>query len=235
MDALLKLCFSTVISASLLTGCTGSPAAAALPASVAPTATASAPAAAPVPWQLSDAKLKELQDLYAEDKAINADVQCVLYFESGLITDPVLRGTDNDHYLYVNWETGESQTYGSLAMDYRNDLSTDQQNTLIYGHYIYKNRNSNRTLVFTPLAQLIHEENYEANKYVSIVTSTEVRYYVIARVFSCPLETEFGTDYPIKGMDYNYLSYEDDYFSSYLDLIQEHEWYSTDVELTNQD
>lgn len=190
---------------------------------------------APREYELSEEKLAELQAELQADKAKNPDVKCLLHFNNNLIHDPVLQTDDENYYLYKNWETLEYQSYGSIVLDARNDIEKDEQNTIIYGHYIYEFRNPDRTLVFTPLAELMDKSVYENNKYVSLITDDEVRYYEIARVYDCPLESTAEGQFTIYGMEYNLLQYDQAYLDLYLKNIDEHEYYDIDVELTPRD
>ena len=162
-------------------------------------------------------------------------MQALLCFQSGLIHTPVLQSDDVNHYLYRDWKTGEYLSYGSIVMDPENDLSHDDQNTIIYGHYIYESRNPDRTLAFTPLAELMKEENWEANRYVSLITGEEVRYYEIAAVYACPLDSADGYQYAREGFEYNLLSYTKEYMTRYRENIRSCEYYHTGVEFDGND
>jgi len=183
---------------------------------------------------------EELETLYSEFKACvekNEDVKAYIIFQNGLVdTQPVLQGDDNDYYLYHNWETGEDQTYGSLMLDVNNNITGMDQNTIIYGHYIYLSRDLPRNLVFTPLADLMDEANYENNKYLALISEGIIRYYVIARVYACPI-VDGGEGYQVTDdrYQYNLTSYDDEYFQEYLAAIEEAEYYDIDVELSSSD
>lgn len=182
---------------------------------------------------------QDVQDMSEELKAnydINKDVKAILTFPSGLLKDPVLQSTDNTYYLYKDWKTGEDLSYGSITLDYENDLTDENQmNTIIYGHYIYEYRNEDRSLVFTPLAQLKEESSYEANKYVALITTDEIRYYEIARVFDCPMEDVEGGQAAAENFQFNLVEYDEDYFKTYLNSISKVEYYDTGVELNYGD
>lgn len=179
--------------------------------------------------------LRALSSELREDITINPDVKALLCFESGLIHTPVLQSADVNEYLYKDWQTGEYLSYGSIVLEPENDLSRDDQNTIIYGHYIYEFRNADRTLAFTPLAVLMKEEALEENRYVSLISADDVRYYEIAAVFECPLETYEGYQYAPEGLEYNLLAYDRDYMELYRKRIAEKEYYSTGVEFDETD
>ena len=189
----------------------------------------------PEPYELSEEELAELRQELREDQEINPDVTSILHFKSGLIHDPVLQYYDENYYLYKDWQTKEYLSYGSIVLDSRNQLNLDDMNTIIYGHYIYEFRNPDRTLVFTPLSQLLEEDAYEENKYLALLRKDEIRYYEIASVYNCPLDTIGEYQYARYGLEYNLLEYDEEYFDLYHQNIKQNEYYSTDVEFGPDD
>lgn len=199
-------------------------------------ATPTASATSASEYCISDEQARTLYAEYEEDHAINEDVVGILYFQSELIHQPVVQGETNDTYLRTDWKTGEYQSYGSIFLDYVNDITADEENTIIYGHYVYLSRNADRTLAFTPLALLRDEANYEANKELVLVTADNIRYYEIYAVYDCPLVTEDGYQYTVEELQYNLVTYDPDYFNTYLAAIKENELYDTgETGLTNSD
>ena len=185
--------------------------------------------------ELSDEELAALRKELQDDQAINSDVKCLLHFNNGLVHDPVLQSGDENYYLYKDWKTHEYLSYGSIVLDSRNDITADEMNTIIYGHYIYEFRNADRTLVFTPLAQLMERSVWEENKYVTLLLNDEVRYYEIAKVYDCPLEEVNGGQFTIYGLEYNLLYYDPEYLSLYEQNIHSHEYYDTGISLSPED
>jgi len=186
--------------------------------------------------ELDAETLAGLRQELVDDQAINGDVRCILHFNNNLVHDPVLQYSNENYYLYLNWQTLEYQSYGSIVLDSRNTIDSSEMNTIIYGHYIYPFRNPDRTLVFTPLALLTDYSVWEANRYVTVVTNHEVRYYEICAVYNCPLETMAdGSQYCYEGLEYNRLEYDPEYFARYKENIKAHEYYSTGVEYTAED
>ena len=202
------------------------------------------PTAEPVPeptpepvreYELSGEELNALHQELVEDQAINGDVKAILHFNSGLVHDPVLQTTTEDYYLYRDWKTHEDLSYGSIVLDSRNDLSKEEQNTIIYGHYIYEYRNPDRTLVFTPLSTMVDKAVYDRNRYVSLILNDEVRYYEVANVFEAPLEEIDGVQYSMYGLEYNLLEYDPDYLSLYRENINRYEYFDSGIEITEDD
>lgn len=206
-------------------------------------ASASAPVSAQTPEGTSEPEYayyteeqkQTLKDTLAEDQGINSDVVAYLDFPGGLISQPVLLGTVVNEYLYKDWKTGEASTWGSIAIDPRNNLSADEMNTIIYGHYVYRRRTSDRSLVFTPLSELLEQENYEANQYVSLTLPHEIRYYQIASVYDCPMEDVEGGQVTAEELQFNLTEYDEAYFETYMNAVKEHEYYDTGVKVNYGD
>ena len=68
------------------------------------------------------------------------------------------------------------------------------------------------------------------------MTDHEIRYYEICAVYDCPLQTmEDGSQFCYDGLEYNLLSYSEDYFAGYKENIKKHEYFSTGVEYSASD
>ena len=94
------------------------------------------PSAEPTPepleiYEYDEAALQDLRRELQEDREINPDVSALLCFQSGLIHAPVLQSADVNEYLYKDWKTGEYLSYGSITLEPENDLTRDDQNTII--------------------------------------------------------------------------------------------------------
>ena len=166
----------------------------------------------------------------------------IIKFDSALIDLPFVQGVDNDFYLRRNWLTNEYSELGSIFMDY--ECSLDSKNIVLYGHYVYSsyevldddgNKLDNSKLMFTPLSKLIDENNYEANKYVSLVLEDEVRTYEVVSVFYCNLVKDGEDYYPEDYMEYYLSEFTDEYFDKYKEKIKSLEFYDTGVDFSNSD
>lgn len=180
-------------------------------------------------YELADTVLRDYRTQLEETREINADEQAIIAFHSGLCVNPVLKNSGDTDYLYTDWKTGEYLSYGSIVLDQENDLSGYDMNLILYGHYIYEFRNKDRSLVFTPLVQLMEEGNYEDNRYVSLITETEIRYYEIASVFPCPMVKTAAGQVCAPDFQYNLVEYDEVYFKRYLNAIEKAQYYDTGV------
>ncbi len=179
--------------------------------------------------------LAERREDLKEAKSINPDIVAWVYFPSGLVSQPVAQGGDNEFYLRHDWKTKAPLDWGSIYMDFRNDIGGDDQNTILYGNYVYTTYSSDRTLVFTPLAELRKEENYEPNKYVTLITEEEIRLYEIAHVFDVPTEYVEGGQIPARGFEFNYICFTPEELMTLINNIKGIEFYHTGVEIQPDD
>lgn len=193
------------------------------------------PHASPLPTALpayayDEETLSALQEELRDDRAINPDVCGLLVFQSGLIHAPIVQGSDNEEYLYRDWKTGASSTRGSITLDYRNDPHFQDANSILYGHYVYHRASSDRTLVFTPLEQLLTAENYPNNQYLALIDENEVQYYQIKLVYACRLINVEGGQVAPQQLPFNELSYSEEAFAAYIQAAHAVQYYDTGVE-----
>lgn len=184
------------------------------------------------PYFLEETTIVELKDELKKDQEINEDVKAILHFNNGLIHQPVLYdANDLNKYLYCNWETGEYLNYGSITLDTDNDVENNEyMNLILYGHYCYEVADATRKAVFTPLALLMEEENYEDNKYVSLFVNDEIRYYEVGCVYELPTIQVEGIDATPEDLRFSDVYYDEEYFDTYMKAMKEHEYYDTGVE-----
>ena len=72
---------------------------------------------------------------FAPLQQINPEIKAWLFAEGLKIDYPILQADNNTYYLNHLY-TGQVNGSGSLFMDYRNDGSFAQRNTVIYGHHM---------------------------------------------------------------------------------------------------
>ena len=186
-------------------------------------------------YELSEEELQTLREELQADQEINPDIRCLIHFNSGLLHKPVAQSDNEDYYLYRDWQTHEYLSYGTITLDSRNHLEADDQNTILYGHYVYRIKSEDRTLAFSALEVFQEEAGYADNRYVTLVLPDEVRYYEVAAVFEAPLETIDGVQYPMYGIEYNLMDYDEEYMNLYRENIHRYEYYDTGVELSADD
>lgn len=184
----------------------------------------------------SDEKL--VKELWETNSVISDDYIGTIKFESGIIDLPFVQGVSNDTYYRTDWKTMSYDEEGSIYMDSAN--TTDDQNIVLIGHYVYASYDASGTHMFTPLAKLLDESNYENNKYVKIYLENEVRRYEIAYVYLCTLETEtdengYEFQYVADGLNFYIPNYTEDEFNDYMSLVKQNAKYDTGVSIEYKD
>jgi len=179
---------------------------------------------------------------WQEKYQINNDYVADIRFESGLIDLPVVQGETNDTYLRTDWQTMKYDIGGSIFMDSytvyedRDDYPEDH-NIVIYGHYFYHYLDPEQEKMFTPLHQLIDEENYETNKYVDLLFEDEIRRYEVADVFYTALVQDENGEfvYTVDEAQYYLPDFDSAYLQAYQNYIQQQRFYETGVEWNEND
>lgn len=185
--------------------------------------------------EVDEARLEEYKVLNAafdENYHITHDFRG--FIKVGNLVDlPFVQGKSNDTYLRKDWYTMNYDEEGSIFLDSNNYL--DDQNLIIYGHYVYHSYEPSGTHKFTPLDKLIDEKNYEDNKYITLQLESEIRTYEIGIVFYIDTYVEDGVRYTYPGYVYYYPNYPDDYFDEYIKNAYDAAFYDTGVEITKED
>lgn len=173
------------------------------------------------------------RSFYKSQKDINDDYVGQIFFKSGLIVQPFVQGETNDTYLRTDWTNGKYDVEGSNFMDYDNTL--DDQNIVIYGHYVFEYLDPTLTHKFTPLERLLDEDNYKDNSIIYLLLEDEIREYEIASVFYAQLVKEGVYYYTQENQQYYLTSFSDEYFNIYHDSVKEVEQYNTGIDFNRTD
>lgn len=134
---------------------------------------------------------KEYIDLWESNHKINEDYVAQLWFESGLINEPVVQAEDNDKYFRTNWQTMKHDEEGTPYVDYRVDLK-GSQNIIIYGHNVEVSYEPSKTHKFTPLHQLETVEGIKDNNIVYLLLEDRLLKYEVAMVYRADVYVEDG-------------------------------------------
>ena len=173
------------------------------------------------------------RSVYAKGKEINEDYTGTVFFDSGLVEQSFVQGSDNSEYLRQNWQNGQYDEAGTVFMDYENTM--DDQNIILYGHYAYSSYDPTGTLMFTPLAQLLDETNYSKNAVVYMLCENEIREYRVAAVYLADLSCDASACYSPDELQYNLTSYTEDYFAEYKKAVKERMLYETGIDFNYED
>ena len=107
----------------------------------------------------------------AEMRQINPDFVCWITVEGTNINYPVVRGSDNETYLYRSF-FGEPTQFGVPFMDYRN-VGSFVPHIIIYGH------NTRHNNLFSGLHSFLNRGFFEENRTISIKVNGRVVEYEI--------------------------------------------------------
>ena len=174
-------------------------------------------------------KYQDIIDEYDTNKAINAEFTGFIRFESGIIDEPFVLPKDDDiieaygKYLRTAWDTMSEDPEGTVFMDPYNTL--DDQNLVLYGHYVYPSYEPSMTHMFTPLHLLKDEKNYEENRFIDLIFENEIRRYEVAHVYYARLYDD--ENILEEGMEYMYTSFDSEGLEYYLKRVKEEEFYNT--------
>ncbi|MBR2578172.1 MAG: class B sortase [Erysipelotrichaceae bacterium] len=172
---------------------------------------------------------KQVNEAWDEKHGINDDYVGEVSV-GNLLTCSFVQGDSNDSYLRTDWQTMEHDEEGSIFLDSRNGL--DDQNLIIYGHYVYSSYEPSGTHMFTPLRLLIEEDNYEDNRYVTLQLENEIRTYEIAYVFYVDTYlSEGGIRNTEEGLQYYHTNFDEGYFSEYIRNAAKASFYDTGVKV----
>jgi len=99
-------------------------------------------------------------DVLAEE---SKDIVGWIYSEDTPINYPIVQGKDNQYYLR-RMANGKYNYNGSIFMDFRNDPTLEDRNTLIYGHNLINDA------MFAPLLRYRKQAYYDSHPSMWIIT-----------------------------------------------------------------
>lgn len=177
-------------------------------------------------------KYSSLINQYKHNKRINEDYYGEIYFDSGLINLPFVKGETNDTYLRTNWLNNKYDIGGSVFIDSNNDIEKDQ-NIIIYGHNF---SDANPKRMFTPLRLLKEKDNYEDNEIINIFSKDKLYRYQIVSVYNVKVIEEDNKQY-INDNEPLYIlkNYTKEELYDYLIKVKEREYYDTGVSIDDND
>jgi sortase B len=166
--------------------------------------------------------------LTAHYGAINADYAGFLWIDGCDISDPVVKGEDNEKYLDTTYY-GAKNKAGAVFMDYRTVLSENMvsPNIVLYGH------NQKDGTMFGNLKKYRLEDGfYEENPFVKFNTKYDIGEYVIFAYFvtnALPEQDSGGEVFHYH--DYNEQLRNRDTFYTYLDEVYKRSYIISPVDV----
>ena len=159
------------------------------------------PSAVSLPEQTAEPVPTEyFPDVEVDFSALTAespDIVGWLWIPDTDINYPLVRGADNDRYLYTTYN-GIRNSAGSIFMDYRNAAALTDANTVIYGH------NMKNGSMFGKLKQYAEQEFFDEHRVFYIFTPSATYKYTCfsayvtdtgSRSYSLAFDTSALPDY----------------------------------------
>ena len=151
-------------------------------------------------------------------QAQNNEIVGWIYSPNTVISYPVVRGVDNDFYLYHTFD-GSLNSSGSIFMDAVCETDLSQSNTILYGHHM------NNGSMFASIADYKQAGYLEAHPVLYYYTPDQI---YLLEVFCC-----FVTGPDSDVYTFNFSSPQE--FESYLASWRSRSNFDTDVEVTGED
>lgn len=148
----------------------------------------------------------------------NKDIVGYLKIDNTVIDYPVLQKEDNDYYLNRDIN-GNKDSAGSIFLDYENNISKEDKNTVIYGH------NMNKDYMFHSLRYYQDPEFFKKHRYITFDTLYGNQTYEVFAFYK--------TD-----IDFNYINVNfenDEHFNELLKEMKNRSFYETNVDVSPTD
>ena len=141
------------------------------------------------------------------------------------INYPVVQFTNNDYYL--NHDFDKKYNYrGAIFMDYRNNITELDANTIIYGHNCY-----DKTM-FSELDQYDNIDFYKKTPVFEYNTLEKSYQWKIYAVFITNAEAHEDNDYVF---NYIYPYMDGENFNGFIEEVNKRRLYVTDVDINDDD
>lgn len=163
---------------------------------------------------------EEIRKKYTALINTNPDFVGKLYIdaieEAGFI---VVQGTDNQKYLTTGFK-GEATRYGTLFVDYRNDVNKLDTNTIIYGHNMRDGSQLGSLSLYSKL------ENYKSFPTIKFNTIYAENEWKVFAAFIINTEADDDNGYVFPYLTTNFPS--DEKFMEFVDEVKSRSYYTND-------
>lgn len=167
---------------------------------------------------------EEIKPDYSEFKKQNSDTVGWITVPNTNINYPVVQGKDNDYYLKHDFEKASNKN-GAVFMDYRNNPTNLNTNTIIYAHNTYSDT------MFSDLVRYQDIEFLKENPIITFDTMEAYKKWVICAVFITNAVPEDDNGYV-----FNYICPEmGESFKGYKEEVLKRSLYSTGVDFNSDD
>ena len=152
---------------------------------------------------------------------VNKDTKGWLKVNDTKVDYPVVQTKDNSYYLTHNYYK-QTDYYGWVFMDYRNNPNVTDKNTIIYGH-----NNYHSDVMFATLQNALKPAwyNKESNLYISFNTMNKKMTWKIFSIYGIEVTS-----------DYLYINFDnDEAYQAFLDKIKTRSSVKLDTPVTTND
>ncbi|MCL2674549.1 MAG: class B sortase [Defluviitaleaceae bacterium] len=120
----------------------------------------------------------------ARELTDNDDIIAYIHIEGTNISNVVLQDGDNLFYLHHDMHR-QRNANGSLFLDFKNSPDFTDRNSIVYGH------NMNNGTMFHNLRYFMNADYFNANRYITVFTETEMLTYQIFAALSTRTTFEY--------------------------------------------
>ena len=151
-------------------------------------------------------------------RKINPEVVGWIYYKDTVIDYPIVKGEDNDRYLWTLFD-GSVGGFGTLFADAATEAPFRQFNTIVYGHHMKDGS------MFAPLKQLKSSSYAKEHPQLELITPEGKFHLVIWAFLNQPADSQI----------YVTNIHDKTEREEYLKLIEDLADYTTDVKVTADD
>ncbi|MNN15152.1 Sortase family protein [compost metagenome] len=172
-----------------------------------------------------DSNISEIDDKevlsvdFGSLKKLNEDIIGWISFKDTEVNYPIVKGADNSYYLNHTFNKTENDS-GSIFMDFENDSSFKDKNTILYGH------NMKNGSMFSILNKYMDKDFYESTQYFWLYTENEV--------FKCEIFSAYKTS-AHNGKSYIKKFSTDQEYEDFLKEIKNSSLYDTGINVGKDD
>ena len=190
-----------------------------LPSSTSPSPAEIPSSMSPVPTEVpSPSHSPQILSQFLPLLETNSEIIGWITLDDTPINYPLLQHDDNEYYLSHD-PSNTASVYGSIYIDYRNDPSLHNQNTLIYGH------NMNNGSMFHELLRFKEETFFNTHPYLSVSNLYKSFTYEVFSVYVVDADVEtISPSFP-----------NDEAFLSYLESCRTRSLYDREVSFSPTD
>lgn len=116
---------------------------------------------------------------YSTLHSINPDYFMWVRWDSGIISQPIMRPSNNEYYLTHN-VYGNEALGGAAFIDAAN--SPDDQNITIYGHSVFLANTISSNMVFSAMRGLLNQATFENNQTFKLYKENVIEEYEVITV-----------------------------------------------------